>query len=415
VRKLLLAVAVATVLPATAGAQTLTGSVGALPKGAKASVRAVDRATGVLAGRTTPSRRGAWSLRVAPGAYAVLATTVRPGRAVRRQRFFATLRAGQRRRLRSVQESGRVTPGKIAMGFERVRPSTSDPELNAAGLGIADVLINDAFDALAACDVQQIEWQRRDEVLRELEFQQSRYVDPSTRVQRDLIEPDVLVKGRLTGKGRLELRVVAVADGRTLATVTRDLDLDGFFEGLEATGRALAKEVCRLTDVYEVVLDSAFEGRFATHVGSATLRATLAARRGTGGGARTWEASGPLAWQELAFRARDPECRVSDPLPGALSRWTVTLTAAADGRLTGRWETDAQGPGESPSTSLACGDSAPIAGFPGPALIGIIPHAFTVPAEGGSVPIPNGVTEGPDGFFANGTLTVRPKGIAKRR
>jgi hypothetical protein len=51
-------------------------------------------------------------------------------------------------------------------------------------------------------------------------------------------------------------------------------------------------------------------------------------------------------------------------------------------------------------------DPPPIAGQPGPALVGVAPTSFELPPEGGSQAIGGGIQSGGDGFFNSGVLTV---------
>ena len=56
-------------------------------------------------------------------------------------------------------------------------------------------------------------------------------------------------------------------------------------------------------------------------------------------------------------------------------------------------------------------DPPPIPGQPGPALINTGPQIVPLPYAGGAMPINGGVQDGGDGFFNDGTLTVKPIGI----
>ena len=98
-----------------------------------------------------------------------------------------------------------------------------------------------------------------------------------------------------------------------------------------------------------------------------------------------------------------------DPIsPGSL---TVELALTPAGALHVSWGPDAGG--GMASASIDCPpegdppyDPPPIAGQPGPSLVGIAPMAFDLPAEGGAQRVSGGVQSGADGFFNEGTLTI---------
>jgi hypothetical protein len=48
----------------------------------------------------------------------------------------------------------------------------------------------------------------------------------------------------------------------------------------------------------------------------------------------------------------------------------------------------------------------PVAGQPGPGLVGATPMRFELPPTGGSVPVTGGVQLDGEGFFNDGTITV---------
>ena len=89
--------------------------------------------------------------------------------------------------------------------------------------------------------------------------------------------------------------------------------------------------------------------------------------------------------------------------------FTVDLALTEAGAAAG--DVDGRRGGGMSTASVDCPpsddyDPPPIPGQPGPALIGIGPTSFELPAEGGSQPITGGVQDGGDGFFNDGVLTV---------
>jgi hypothetical protein len=321
-------------------------------------------------------------------------------------------RKGRRPRAAFVQERGNVTPGRIAVEIPDVTGSTGDPDWDAFRRGINDLLMHDVFQASSDCGTTLIEHDRRADLIRELEFQQSPYVDPSTRVTRNLIIADIELRGTISraagGRAQVSMTIVDKHSGRSLGTREATLEPGRVFDQLEALGKSIAEDVCKLSDVYEVTLDVAGEGRFATHTSTGAMNATLRARR-DGPGRGPWRDAGPLQWTGVAF-ASTTECTYVDPVVPAIT-WSVTITDAGNGQLQVTW-----GPGgnDSVTASVDCPgdpDPPPIPGQPGVALLNTGPSAFLVPYAGGSQALSGSVASGGDGFFNTGSITVRPAGV----
>ncbi len=391
---------------------TFAGTLGvAVPKGALTSVQAVSRADGTIAASIAARRSGAFSLSLAPGTYLVIGTIVpRPGGGrVTQVRTGVTLKAGQKRakanlkkakrerkkarrsgaRAAFVQERGQLTPGRLAVAIPTFTgPATG--ELGAVLPGLSELMTNDVLRVGSGeCDLAVIATGRaRAEVIKELEFQQSRYVDPSTRATRNLIIADVEVRGTLTeapgGKAKVELRIVDARSGKEYKRLSDTLDSGDLFDGLERLSEQTARELCKLHDAYEITLDVKGEGNFATHSATGTLKSTLRARR-TEPERPVWRDSGPLAWQNVAFTSKLPRCPYIDPVvPG--TSWSVTILDAGAGSLHVTWGLQAP---DATTASVDClpepegADPPPIPGQPGPSLLATGPLSFTVPYAGG--------------------------------
>lgn len=412
---------------------SFAGTLGvAVPKGADASVRAISSATGAVAGSADVGRTGRFSLSLPGGRYLVVGSVVTPSGRVTTKRVGLTLRPGQRRRgakltarrkkrrkarAAYVQELGQVTPGRIAVGVHRFTGATGDRELDRLAGGIADLVIVDVLDNVEKCGgVVLVEQIRIAEVIRELEFQQSPYVDPSTRRTRNFILQDVEVHGAF-GKGAdgrpvMTMETTEKATGRVLRRYEAPIGDDPFAVE-EQLSRELSDDLCKLSDTYEVTLDVAGEGRFATHSGAGTIHQVLKAGRADRA-AKVWTASGPLQWTGVSFTSKTPPCVMVDPVVPTVA-WNVRLEDAGGGLLRVTWGTTGN---DGTSASLDCPpggpddpDPPPQPGLPGPALLGSGPMTFTVPYAGAATPIGGGVSDQGDGWFNTGTLTVRPLGV----
>jgi len=423
---------------------TFAGSLGApVPKGAQGSVRAIDRATGALVAAKPVARSGKFSLSLPGGSYVLVGTVVpvKRGAKITQTRIGVSLRPGQRRRNASlkarkrkkkaarghaayVQEHGEVTPGRVAVQIYDVTGNvTGDFKVVLPGLN--DLLLDDVLNGAAGqeCGVTVLEVDRLADVLKELEFEQSPYVDPATRVERNFALGDVEVRGTLSPVAGspdatdLSLKLLDKTTGAVLDQVAGRLDRATFFDDLSTVGRKLGDALCKLSDVYEVTLDVNGRGDFATHNGSGTLHAVLRARR-PDAKAKRWTGEGALQWGDLAVATKIPECPLVSPVAPAIT-WTATIALTPTGELEVTWGPSGNematatvdcvpsGPGEP--------DPPPIPGMPIVSLLNTGPLTFTVPPEGGTQALSGEVVSDGDGFRDSGTITVKPAGVAGSR
>lgn len=440
-RTIVLSLAILLALPAADAAAAksgvFAGSLGVkVPKGAEAEVRAVNRATGTVVAVREIGRSGRFSLALPPGSYSVIATLVRQRGAPVQVVSGVTLKAGQKRtkanlkkgrrkkkrptsRAAYVQERGQVTPGNIAVEIPDV---TGDLTGDFGGVrrGLNDLVVTDIVgDELKPdCDIAVLEVDRRADAIRELEFQQSAYVDPSTRVERNFILGDVEITGRATQVDANTIEVnYGLRDKRTgadLGSVTGKAGADRFFEDLEDLSKKLGDELCKLSDTYDVTINVQGRGNFATHSTTGTMQATLQARRANRK-ATTWTRTGPIAWADPTFSSKT-ECAYINPIVPTV-QWTATLAVAGENRLKVDWDLNSN---DMTTASIDCPpsgkddpDPPPIPGQPGTALINTGPASFVLPFAGGTQPISGSVADGAEGFFNTGTIVVKPGPIVR--
>ena len=429
-----LAVLALTAADASARPGVFAGSLGVkVPRGAEADIRAVSRATGTVVAARPVSRTGSFSLSLTPGQYLVVGTVVTKQGKLVQKRIGVSLKSGQKRKRSSlkarkrrrgrgsaqaafVQERGNVTPGRLAVEIPNVTGSTGDPDWDAFSGGINDVMMNDVLNG-SDCGTAVIEVERRAELIKELEFQQSPYVDPSTRVTRNLIVADIELRGSISrapgGKAKVAMTIVDKSTGKALGRRETTLEAGRWPDQVEALAKRLADDICKLSDVYEVTLDVSGEGRFATHSGTGAIHQTLRVRR-EGPDAQVWTATGPLQWAAVTFATKISECPLIDYVIPAIS-WSVTLTKAGDGQFQVTWTPSGN---DSTTASVDCQpsgpgepDPPPIPGMPGVALLNTGPSSFLVPYAGGTQAVSGVVEDGGDGFFNAGSITITPAGI----
>ena len=140
--------------------------------------------------------------------------------------------------------TGNVTPGRIAVEIPNVTGSTGDADWDAVKGGINDVLMNDVFEARRDCGTAILEVDRRADLIKELEFQQSPYVDPSTRVTRNLILGDVELRGSISraagDRAKVAMTIVDKRTGKTLGGRETTLAGERWSDQLETFGKQLA-------------------------------------------------------------------------------------------------------------------------------------------------------------------------------
>jgi hypothetical protein len=163
----------------------------------------------------------------------------------------------------------------------------------------------------------------------------------------------------------------------------------------------LDKQPCN----YTVTLNINGRGTFATHDASGQLAVSVTP---SAAGPGHWTGTVPAGWSSLVFTSKT-ECPYVSPVSGGT--FTVDLQLTPAGPLLVTWSTDAAG--GMATASVDCppegdppSDPPPIPGQAGVALIGVVPMTFELPAEGGSQPITGGFSDGGDGFFNDGILTV---------
>lgn len=409
-----------------AGPDVVGKVTGRLPAPSRAlvEIRAFDAAGARVVAKATVGRTGAFRLSLGPGGY-VLMTTVVPrsggGSAVASAVTPLTLAPGQTRtgvtiplpraggrrsdgrRPAYTQESGAITPGRIAFSVERFTGATG--ELGVMNRGLADMLQTDL--SRTPCRTALVaNGSDRALIEAELGFQRSRYVDPSTRVARNFVAPDIVVRGRLQTSGTNLLYVLVLVDrrtGRTLETVSGALRGD-LFAAAQGLAARLARRVCAYGEVFEVTFTGTGTASFATHSAGGTLNATRITARPVAkdaGGATRWEGSAPVDWTNVTI-ASTTTCSYDTPVSGGT--WGARLARVGEA-LEVKWLADALG-----TATVACpdgqGGEIRVPGQPTLALIGSQPDTFMLPATAVQ-PVSGGLTDGGYGWDNALELKVR--------
>lgn len=145
-------------------------------------------------------------------------------------------------------------PGVMALAVGDT-PGTGDAEWVANGQGLGDLLINDIGQLIQAtgsdtdCKAMQVEWRRRGDAIREQELQQSRFVDPATRVRTgQMIEPNVMITGTSNlGNGTLSytFEMRSHPDGTLIGTVSGEFDFDATSARAPEIAEKIVEKLCK--------------------------------------------------------------------------------------------------------------------------------------------------------------------------
>jgi hypothetical protein len=422
----------ASAAPAVGGG-TFAGTLGAkLPKGAKGKVRAIDRVTGrvVASGKTTKS--GSFTLALPAGAYTVVGVIVpQRGKAIEvvsavtlkagQKRKKANLKAGKRKKQGKakksfLQEGGQRTPGRIAVAIPDFQGALTGDD-RALTMESNNMALGEALHvAEPACDAAFVETDHIKDITNELDFQRSKYVDPSTAVKRNFIIADVRVDGTIVraenGDLTLTGHLKSTKSGKDLGTVSVTVKAADVFEGIADFGKQLGDEICKLSDTYEVALDVNGVGRWELYTATAEIHQQLIVRRKpkTRG---DWTGSGPLQWTNLTAVSSFPQCRFDTP-DIQVTTWQAALSNADGGQLKVSW--GPLGPDIAKLTQtceLPPSSPPPIPGLPGVEINQLGPASFNLPAEGGTQQLSGGVGSAAGGFFNTGTLKITPGDVER--
>ena len=209
------------------------------------------------------------------------------------------------------------------------------------------------------------------------------------------------------GIGLSDLRTVDNVKSMLAAAIATNLGTLAAVEYLRKVTMKRAEE--QKCGDYKVTLQVNGSGNFATHSTSGVLTTSVTATRPDPKAAK-WSGSAPSAWANVAFVSKT-DCPYHSPVSNGT--FTVELELTGAGALKVTWSTDAGG--GMATGSVDCppdgeNDPPPIPGQPGPALIGIAPFTFELPAGGGTQVLSGGFTDGGDGWTNDGTLTVERLG-----
>ena len=408
----------------------LSGTVGAVPKGSQAEVRAIDLSTGAVVGTRTPGRSGAFTLRLPAGGYLLASAIVaqrgrsapaetalpvsvtagqrRAGLPLRPRRAKRTKRRRATGRVAFTQQDGSVGVGQLAIGVPTFTGATGD----FAGMnkGLTEMLITDLV-ASDACPLTVIELERRAAVIAEQQLSRSPYFDPSTAVRPGkLIAGDAYVVGKLSNDGSnlgYDIAIVETRTGRVLDRVKGTMEGARLFDAEEVLAKDLAGRLCKVHESYKLRLQLHVDTSY-TFLGSGSIDSELTAVRVA---KDLWAGAGPLAWTDLTLTPHGPCDIVDRVVPTSMWRARIQVLGREQARLS--WVTD------DPllvTGMLKCGPSDAIGPMPGPSILFVQPSDTLLP-ETGRIPLAASLGDLAAGFGATttGMLTITPGPLVRDR
>ncbi len=417
----------------------VTGSRPAPSKGVVV-VRALDAATGAIADVATVGKRGTYTLAVPPGAYAVRATVVAPGR--RGEATIPVTVSEQQKRAGvtfNARPSGKIAKAARAGAANLSTPAATRAYVSTDGSEVSGVtaytveplaggsggwaglrkalpafLQTELYDA-TTCPTQPIvNSAERSYVENHLKFRSGRVVSKGTRVQRNLIIADLAVTGKLTGRGSRATVAFAVVDkrsGKVVDAFEGSLSTANFSKGVRKYAKQIAARLCRTPPAYELKLSVNGTTDVQSHTATGVLAATMTAKQtgGTGGQPdAVWRGDGKLAWSQIAYTHKPPSatCQFTNIVP-ASGTWSATL-AVLDGQLTVDWFPSLPFYAAFTVASYSCPGQAPITNQGGPSIGGILPNATRLPLSGGVLNVSGELNVANQIVRNTGTLTVTP-------
>ncbi len=418
-----------------ADAAVLVGRVtdGKMPAASagQGTVRAINPKTGVIVTSADVRRNGTWLMRVPNGVYIVLASIVRlhgasqtaitPFVRVKGSRPKTVKVSLKRKRAPNVRRAKEFTglpirtPGAPIVAVR----SLTGPPPNYLGKWMSALLLADIVQGNQRCTPTVVEWERRAEAIAEIEFSNSRYGDPATRIPRGrLLQPELFIEGSATeaadGSISWAVQLRDAASGKIVGGDATTVPPNGDpFEAQEQLANRLLDQICGGT--YDINLTLRTDANLATHTSGGNLNATLTATGSKVGKSppQVFNATTTASYQGVTWASKAANCAYATELaipdtigftlsitPGGLLH--VVWTSSGELRTLGTFEAKTLG-------TRTCTFLYDVESFPGqlgPWLVFPTPLEFDIPVDGGQQTVGGGFTVGGAGWTHSGTIII---------
>lgn len=119
--------------------------------------------------------------------------------------------------------------------------------------GLTDLIVNDLVNLadgpdsrFGDCRLAVVEWEKRDLLQKELDLQKTQYVDPSSRTEKQWIDPHYFIEGKLTGTADTMEWTLQLRDARTGSIVAIDKGSVPASQVLDISGGIADRFACSL-------------------------------------------------------------------------------------------------------------------------------------------------------------------------
>lgn len=260
---------------------TLSGARLPKPAAGVSLVQAFNVGDGSIAASDYLDRRGRFSMKVPPGPYALVGGSVFFKRGLPTVKLVGALRARSGKSRRLPLSLRRARGAATAGAARRVGVADFSGGAPYQNRGLAAMIVTDLvmLNGGPPCAFTVLELQKRDEIIREIRRQQTKFFDPATRVRPgQLLQPTLVVRGSLVPHGgddvSYSLRVVNARNGRVKGTVSGRTG-SGWITASGGIARELAKIICEPDDLYFRVVGYTRSEQSNTSRGQRTAADTL--------------------------------------------------------------------------------------------------------------------------------------------
>ena len=146
-----------------------------------------------------------------------------------------------------------ASPSGMVVAVTKFEGTGTNPH---TGSGLTNMLIGDLLTAGEPCKLRLVEWTRRGDVLKEIEFGQTPYVDKATAPKKgQLLQPDVFVDGAVSTTATTMTWSVQARDSTSGTVLAEDkgtgktADLWNISEGI---AKRLASKLCKKNAGYRI-------------------------------------------------------------------------------------------------------------------------------------------------------------------
>ena len=339
--------------------RVVDGSLPAAGRGATV-VGAVDLATSRVLAAVRAKPNGSYQLRVPAGVVMVLATVVRrAGAPVTAVTAAVRVRKGHRTSLSvSLKHRKPTTPkhkkrtGKAKHATDAFAAAAASGPVIAVkgfdgsgpfsqlGRGLSSMLETDLASQVARCGGQEVEWEHRDLLQKEIDLQHQHpgLFDPSTIVSKHWLSPTVFVQGKVStnasGGMSWDITLVDAHTGEKIGGDTGSAQASGDFTASESIADRLLDQLC--PKQYEVKLQINSTYASGPFYGDAMVTADLTATGAAGQSQpTTFTGKANVTWNSLRYGSNQPECTLTPA--GQTGSLEVTIEHLGDSQIKVTW------------------------------------------------------------------------------